>query len=733
MDRAGQEANQGKRGRLWLRPILCWSLGFVLVLLGLTWAYEFSFAHTPKRDQINYLLEISRAHGFSELVEKSYSFNRTNTVSAGDTQLFRPGLFLLLAVQSYFFDYHFQYFRWVSLVLHTGVSLLLFRFLRRLVLDLGTTELQRSWLAVGLPLTASLLFAFSITISEVVSWAHIQGYIVFAGMIVLCLDLFSRLEHSGATGYIRQRGVISIWILVLLASFFHESATIFALAFGVFLAMPGSVENKVDSRNSLRVLLAFALIPVIYATISFVDYWRHSDTFIREGYSEDLLLGISVQKTAYSWLRFLVFCCVQPLFPVLLRTEPLVCMIGVRDVLWTWKEPTVEQFLLRAVLLGLTSLYVVLIAWLVVSRARVRKYLPALTVSVLAGYISVYAVLRLNVRSELYTNFLGFNCQYVYLCLPLSVILVFQGFLMLCRRFDTVRFRIISLVLVLYLGISACLSAFQVHLLNRYAQVFSKDVRDNILDPGTHAMDEVLASGRRRVCFLFEDPILASRNSWFGAPLTTHFFGRYEATDQVEAFISLPSGKVSYVGDEEFRALLKAAMLFPTYKKTIPFQVSNFVFGKTRTEFRSSYAISRDLRGWIGVLAFYPVLPAGEADKLPFSVRSDSYDEVVELSRIAAGKATEAARKGRFLVGVPQMPYIHERYGDTLLVQFLTRYVAIPARPMGAAEAMILIKEAELHGKAADSLDELKARLEASEVPGPPEDDSGSETGQTQE
>src|SRR5947209_4891627 len=89
-------AGSGRRWSNWL---------FLTVLFGLVWlAYAPSLQQMPRADQWCYLLDTKDCYSFGDLLRASYSYSRTRKVFPGDSELFRPVLFSLLAVEKYWLE-----------------------------------------------------------------------------------------------------------------------------------------------------------------------------------------------------------------------------------------------------------------------------------------------------------------------------------------------------------------------------------------------------------------------------------------------------------------------------------------------------------------------------------------------------------------------------------------------------------------------------------------------------
>src|SRR4051794_7386531 len=79
-------------------------LAFVAILGSLiAYAYAPSLRHAPRADQWCLLVDTRHHHNFTDLLRHCYSYNRTRGTCPGDTDLFRPILFGLLALEKWLF------------------------------------------------------------------------------------------------------------------------------------------------------------------------------------------------------------------------------------------------------------------------------------------------------------------------------------------------------------------------------------------------------------------------------------------------------------------------------------------------------------------------------------------------------------------------------------------------------------------------------------------------------
>lgn len=96
------------------------------------WAYAPSLGQMPRSDHWWYLIDTSGRDDFAELVSHTYSWNRTRRdLMAGDTALFRPVLFTVLAAEKAWLDPRQELVQSIGVVLHLGISGLLHAVLRR--------------------------------------------------------------------------------------------------------------------------------------------------------------------------------------------------------------------------------------------------------------------------------------------------------------------------------------------------------------------------------------------------------------------------------------------------------------------------------------------------------------------------------------------------------------------------------------------------------------------------
>src|SRR5262249_39742830 len=117
----GGGASGGRRGRILVGRLV--DPGFVLVLLGLLGVvYAPSLDDTPRAYQGDSLLDsMGRDTSLDDGSAPSGSEQRTRHAGPGDTELFRPVLFDVAAVEDALFGTHFMLYQAFGILLHWGV------------------------------------------------------------------------------------------------------------------------------------------------------------------------------------------------------------------------------------------------------------------------------------------------------------------------------------------------------------------------------------------------------------------------------------------------------------------------------------------------------------------------------------------------------------------------------------------------------------------------------------
>ena len=199
-------------------------------------------------DQMSYFLELngetSLASGFRLL---DYGANRQ--YNKGDEVLYRPLVFVVLALENSLFYRDFRLCNVANLVFHLLVAYLLFEVLWRI---------KRNLLACGF----ALLFALLMSNFELVTWNHLGGYILGYGLLLVAL--WSAREMVQDNEY---SSILWFWIYSIAmtcAMLFHEIAVI--ASFGVIAYVSYCRRSKLNTKW-VKLIAATCTPILIYAVL----------------------------------------------------------------------------------------------------------------------------------------------------------------------------------------------------------------------------------------------------------------------------------------------------------------------------------------------------------------------------------------------------------------------------------------------------------------------------------
>ena len=137
-----------------------------------------SLKHPPRADQWCYLADVRDDHTFRDILRNSYSYNRTRVTGPGDTDLFRPVLFTILAAEKAAFDGRIWPPQAIGIVFHCILCVMLLVLQRRIARIVRPADRPGDgpdWFTYGLV----AFFALNPYTQELVIWAHLHGYLVF--------------------------------------------------------------------------------------------------------------------------------------------------------------------------------------------------------------------------------------------------------------------------------------------------------------------------------------------------------------------------------------------------------------------------------------------------------------------------------------------------------------------------------------------------------------------------
>lgn len=219
--------------------------------------YSPSFLHGPRADHIPYLAEVGHKQSLWDLTIGSLDLNRHRQFNPGDEILFRPVSYIFLGAEKFFFGYNFLLWQGMGIVLHLAVVW----FLLRLLL-----QISPGWPAVF----TTAFFAFLFINMEMVTWHHINAYMIFVIGVLAALRRFHLVLTSRAVEY---KNYLGMFLWLTLAAFTHEMGSVVAIAFAAALWF-----LKPHERRFLAWLLA---VPLVYTVFSLFDARVNPFTFTK--------------------------------------------------------------------------------------------------------------------------------------------------------------------------------------------------------------------------------------------------------------------------------------------------------------------------------------------------------------------------------------------------------------------------------------------------------------------
>ena len=169
------------------QALLDWRVGAVVLGLIAAVVYWPAMNRVFAADQLWYFAEVGRHDSLTAgLRHVDYALSRVYW--KGDDLLYRPFLFVWLAVANRLFGYHHIWWNVANVVIHTGVAVALLRLL---------LAIQPSLLA----LPAAALFIVLEPPMELVLWNHLGGYLLACLFMAIGLRSFVRLMNGSTTSY----------------------------------------------------------------------------------------------------------------------------------------------------------------------------------------------------------------------------------------------------------------------------------------------------------------------------------------------------------------------------------------------------------------------------------------------------------------------------------------------------------------------------------------------------
>jgi len=200
------------------KHFFCISSIILIIFIGIV--YWPSLYHIARADQIAYLADMQlRDSDYLSVAVKSYDFTRSRLFVQGDYLTFRPLLYFILGNELYFFGYQFMYWQCAGIVLHMITVLLLFKVL--------FTISRNAWVILF-----PMYFAFIPSITELVTWHHLNSYLIFAILILLCIHQAHFYIVSGEKKF---KNILIISIALLFSVFIYEMTILFSILFTIFI------------------------------------------------------------------------------------------------------------------------------------------------------------------------------------------------------------------------------------------------------------------------------------------------------------------------------------------------------------------------------------------------------------------------------------------------------------------------------------------------------------------
>ncbi len=393
----------------------------VVLLVVIVATYAPALEHMPRADQWGYLLDTLDEHGFVETFASTYSYNRTRQVAPGDTDLFRPLLFLLLAAEKACFGTNFVGVQATGIALHFLVSWLFCLLLRRIAQSSLLAPRVRSrseWTAITqlMPYVLTIFFAVNFSVQELVIWSHLHGYLLF--LLFVLGSMLVVVDH--VNGNESKRRLAWAWLLALLSAFTYELGQFYAVLAGV-LAAAHQARPSICRRAA--VLAAFAAILVIYQAADRVDRYAHRGRFLEEDTRARMLERLLTPQTAENTARFVTYTTVQSFFPSAARWWLWGGRLNIleacdRPDLYTGLEP--KLLLSYAVAASFAMFCAFGLVRSLVRRHASRLLILLLPLSLYALYAAMAVLGRMNLRPS--AESLTPNSYYCYTALVLALL-----------------------------------------------------------------------------------------------------------------------------------------------------------------------------------------------------------------------------------------------------------------------------------------------------------------------
>jgi hypothetical protein len=621
------------------------------------------------------LLDTAHEHRFWPMLVHTYSYNRTRVVGWGDYPLFRPCLFGILCLENALFGARFTYWQAVGMALHCAIIWIFLRILLRLheIFSAGSAAPTR--LRLILAYVLALFFAVNFVGTEMVSWCHIHGYMLYLLFVLGSLRLV--LDEVCGAAPIRSWQLGAALGLMVLAAFSYETGQFYAVCMGVVLALVSFGRRQV--RRGLLLFALFAAVLPVFRVVDAYDRRAHPET--RPDITEATVLQRARWRPTIAHAeRYLLFTLFQPLFPSCpeWQFDDRLCIPepGAAPLAYLRLEPFLfisYGVVVLGACLALWQLGRLVVGWhaLRYSEGRGRPgaarstlfgvpqggllflLLPA---CLIALHLGIIVLGRMNMRPG--PLVLARNSYYAYT--PLAAMLL--GLYYLWARLPLARAGFVAMVaLVVGLGALSGFSACKVHAMVAHISYYYRYGRQQI-DFVQRALDRY--GQDPSFCFSFEPGVFYSLPHEYGVTYLEILFHRFINHERPTHVLCADGRRWCLLSDAEYRHGFGG----PRYR-----QLATFVGVGT-----SNFMIYRYQQRYYG-LHYMESRFRADRDDYYYLVEGDSVADVLRQVPAALRRLDADQRAGRFIgPGVPVVP-LDESCGRFALFKAGDRVYAIPA------------------------------------------------------
>lgn len=287
---------------------LALSIGLLVIAALAIFTYWPMIGHFPNGDHLMYMVDTVWWDDFGELVRNTYSYTRTRVIAPGDVSLFRPLLYVWLAVEKSLFGNRFGLWYAANLGLHLAIVGLLVT----LIAGLARTA-AASTKRLALPLLLGLFFAVNAKNVPMVAYIPISGYLLFAVFVLLALGFIARWAHAERPPCPETLLLGGAWLFLLAASFTYEAGQVAAIATAVAVGLVAWLRGH--RQKAVLLAVAYGSIALLYQIVNRLDMRVHAGRFSVDVSSSDVLLRALNVDTLTNSVRFAVFTFVQAVVP----------------------------------------------------------------------------------------------------------------------------------------------------------------------------------------------------------------------------------------------------------------------------------------------------------------------------------------------------------------------------------------------------------------------------------